>query len=152
MGLAMPKSPIFTTLLASSRQLRQAKSLQHTCQVTDNAASGGQYATSRTTYSSYRNTNILLTPDIYSLTIIAIIIFNKLATQRINSRWQVDKEGLWLTQSADNLFHSFTVLCENEIFFICSLHCFFVNVTPCPLVLLSSLTEKNIFHQYFHTH
>ena len=46
------------------------------------------------------------------------------------------------TQSADNLFHSFTVLCENENFLISSLHCFFANVTPCPLVLLSSLTEK----------
>ena len=49
------------------------------------------------------------------------------------------------TQSADNLFHSFTVLCENENFLISSLHCFFANVTPCPLVLLSSLTvKKNI--------
>ena len=48
-------------------------------------------------------------------------------------------------QSADNMFHSFTVLCENENFLISSLHCFFANVTPCPLVLLSSLTvEKNI--------
>ena len=46
------------------------------------------------------------------------------------------------TQSADNLFHSFTVLYENVL--ISSLHCFFANVTRCPLVLLSSLTEKNI--------
>ena len=46
------------------------------------------------------------------------------------------------TQSADNLFHSFTVLCENENFIISSLHCFFSNVTPCPLVLLSSLTDN----------
>jgi hypothetical protein len=44
------------------------------------------------------------------------------------------------TQSADNLFHSFTVLCENENFLISSLHCFFADATPCPLVLLSSLT------------
>ena len=44
------------------------------------------------------------------------------------------------TQSADNLFHLFTVLCEK--FLISILHCFFANVTPCPLVLLSSLTEK----------
>ena len=50
------------------------------------------------------------------------------------------------TQSADNLFHSFTVLCENENVLISSLHCFFANVTPCPLVLLSSLTVKQIFH------
>ena len=48
------------------------------------------------------------------------------------------------TQSTDNLFHSFTVLCENENFLIFSLHCFFANVTPCPLVLLSSLTEKKM--------
>ena len=56
------------------------------------------------------------------------------------------------TQSADNLFHSFTVLCENENFLISSLHCFFANVTPCPLVLLSSLTVKKYFCQYFHIH
>ena len=54
------------------------------------------------------------------------------------------------TQSADNLFHSFTVLCENGNFLISSLHCFFANVTPCPLVLLSSLTVKKYFCQYFH--
>ena len=53
------------------------------------------------------------------------------------------------TQSADNLFHSFTVLCENENFLISSLHCFFANVTPCPLVLLSSLTVKKIFLSIF---
>ena len=51
------------------------------------------------------------------------------------------------TQSADNLFHSFTVLCESENILISSLHCFSVNVTPCPQVLLSSLTEKNEFFQ-----
>ena len=28
------------------------------------------------------------------------------------------------TQSADNMFHSFTVLCKNEKFLISSLHCF----------------------------
>ena len=44
------------------------------------------------------------------------------------------------TQSADNLFHSFTILWENENFLISSLHCFFANATPCPLVLLSSLS------------
>ena len=53
------------------------------------------------------------------------------------------------TQSADNLFHSFTVLFENENFLISSLHCFFANVIPCPLVLLSSLTEKKIFLSIF---
>ena len=34
------------------------------------------------------------------------------------------------TQSADDLFHSFPFLCENENFQISSLHCFFANVTP----------------------
>ena len=53
------------------------------------------------------------------------------------------------TQSADNLFLSFTVLCENENFLISSIHCFFANVTPCPLVLLSSLTDKKIFLSIF---
>ena len=33
------------------------------------------------------------------------------------------------TQSADNLFHSITVLCENENVLIYIMHCFFVNVT-----------------------
>ena len=41
------------------------------------------------------------------------------------------------TQLADNLFHSFTVLCENENVLI---HSFFAIVIP--LVILSSLTEK----------
>ena len=49
------------------------------------------------------------------------------------------------TQSADKLFHSFTVFCGNENFLISSLHCFFAKVTPCSLVLLSSLTEKKQF-------
>ena len=56
------------------------------------------------------------------------------------------------TQLADNMFHLFTVLCENENFLISNLHCCFANVTPCPLVLLSSLTEKKHFCQHFHTH
>ena len=56
------------------------------------------------------------------------------------------------TQSADNLFHSFSVLCENENFIISSLRCFFANVSPCPLVLLHSLTETKYFCQYFYTH
>ena len=48
------------------------------------------------------------------------------------------------TQSTGNLLHSFTVLCENDNSLVSSQHCFFANVTPCPVVLLSSLTEKNI--------
>ena len=54
------------------------------------------------------------------------------------------------TQSADNLFHSFTVLCENENCLISSLHCFFANVTPCPLVLLSSLPEDRLIDFLFY--
>ena len=100
--------------------------------------------------------------------------FNKIATQRINSRWQVDKEALWLIESptylskcappvlgicrffifiyinTDNVFHFKTFLCENENFHISCLHCFFANATPCSLVLLSSLTKKKYFCQYFH--
>ena len=53
------------------------------------------------------------------------------------------------TQSADNMFHSFTILCENENFLISSLHCFFADVTPCLLVLLSSLTKKKLFLSIF---
>ena len=50
------------------------------------------------------------------------------------------------TESADNLFHSFTVLCENENVLIYCLHCFFANVTPSPLVLLASLTVKKYLY------
>ena len=53
------------------------------------------------------------------------------------------------TQSADHLFYSFIVLYENENFLISSLHCFFANVTPCPLVLLSFLTENQLFRSIF---
>ena len=55
------------------------------------------------------------------------------------------------TQSADKLFHSFAVLCENENVLISSLHCFFANVTPYPLVLLFLNREKK-FRQHFPTH
>ena len=50
---------------------------------------------------------------------------------------------------ADHLFHSFTVLCENENVLISSLHSFFANVTPCPLGLLYSLSEKKLFLSIF---
>ena len=50
------------------------------------------------------------------------------------------------------MFHSFAILCENENILLSSLHCFFAYVTPCPLVLLSSLTVKKYVCQYFHTH
>ena len=53
------------------------------------------------------------------------------------------------TQSADNLFHSFTILCEKENCLISSLQYFFANVTPCLLVLLSSLAVKQIFLSIF---
>ena len=52
-------------------------------------------------------------------------------------------------QSADNLFHSFIVLCENEYFLISNLHLPFTNVTSCPLVLLSFLRGKKIFLSVF---
>ena len=55
------------------------------------------------------------------------------------------------TQSADNLFHSFTVLCEHGNCLISSLHCFFANVIPCPLVLISSLIEKDILSIFSYT-
>ena len=47
------------------------------------------------------------------------------------------------TQSANNLFHSLTVLCENDNFLISSIHCSFAKATLYPLVLLFSITEKN---------
>ena len=57
---------------------------------------------------------------------------------------------LAVTQSVDNLFHSFIVLCENECFLISNLHGSFTNVTSCPLVLLSFLSEKKYWYQFFH--
>ena len=101
--------------------------------------------------------------------------FNKIANWRINTRWQVDKETRWHiqsstylsncippvwgilalltpTQSADNMFQSFTVLCYNYNVIKSSLHCFFVNVTSCSQVFLSSLTDKKYLCKYFHTH
>ena len=47
---------------------------------------------------------------------------------------------LAVTQSVDNVFHSFMVLCENEYFLISNLHRLVTNVTSCPLVLLSFLS------------
>ena len=41
------------------------------------------------------------------------------------------------TQSADNLFRSFNVLCENEHFLISSLHCFIANVSSSPSLFLN---------------
>ena len=70
------------------------------------------------------------------------------------SKVQVDTEALWLIessinlstdtpsfiltllasiQSADNMFHSFNVLCENKNFPIFSLQCSFAIVASCPL-------------------
>ena len=56
------------------------------------------------------------------------------------------------SQSVDNLFHSLTILCENEKCIMSSLHCFFTNVTPCPLIFLSSLAVKQIFLAIFSYH
>ena len=50
---------------------------------------------------------------------------------------------LAVTQSVDNLFHSFIVLCENEYFLIPNLHGSFINVTSCPLVLLPLISFRN---------
>ena len=47
---------------------------------------------------------------------------------------------------------SIDTLYNSLYFLISTLHCFFANVTPCPLVLHSSLTDKKYFFQYFHTH
>ena len=56
------------------------------------------------------------------------------------------------TQSSDNMFHSFTVLYENENFLIYNLHYCFANANSCPMVLLSSLAEKtNIYVDIFVT-
>ena len=73
--------------------------------------------------------------------------FNKICHPSQRPRWQVDKEAIGLsrvqqcsstynpstlflniftllavTQSVDNLFHSFIVLCENECFLMSNLH------------------------------
>ena len=53
------------------------------------------------------------------------------------------------TRSVDNLFHVFIVLCENEYFLISNIHWSFTNVTSCPLVVLSFLSEKKIFLSIF---
>ena len=59
---------------------------------------------------------------------------------------------LALTQSVDNVFHSFIVLSENEYVLISNLHYSFSNVTLCPLVLLAFLNKKKYFYKYFHIH
>ena len=46
--------------------------------------------------------------------------------------------------TADNLFHTLMVLCENEKFLTSNLLCFFTRVKFCPLVILLSLISKNI--------
>ena len=52
---------------------------------------------------------------------------------------------LALTQSFGSLFHSFITLCEKEYFLMSNLHCSLTNAALCPLVLLPSLSLKNIF-------
>ena len=52
---------------------------------------------------------------------------------------------LTLTQSFGSLFHSFITLCEKEYFLMSNLHCSVTNAALCPLVLLPSLSLKNIF-------
>ena len=52
---------------------------------------------------------------------------------------------LALTQSFGSLFYSFITLCEKEYFLMSNLHCSLTNAALCPLVLLPSLSLKNIF-------
>ena len=52
---------------------------------------------------------------------------------------------LALTQSFGSLFHSFITLCEKEYFLMSNLHCSLTNAALCHLVLLPSLSLKNIF-------
>ena len=52
---------------------------------------------------------------------------------------------LALTQSFGSLFRSFITLCEKEYFLMSNLHCSLTNAALCPLVLLPSLSLKNIF-------
>ena len=53
------------------------------------------------------------------------------------------------TQSADNLFHSFTVLWEKEYFLTSNLLCPFAKAKSCPLVLLPVLILTNILGSTF---
>ena len=52
---------------------------------------------------------------------------------------------LTLTQSFGSLFHSCVTLCAKEYFLMSNLHCSLTNAALCPLVLLPSLSLKNIF-------
>ena len=52
---------------------------------------------------------------------------------------------LALTQSFGCLFLSFITLCEKKYFLMSNLHCSLTNAALCPLVLLPSLSLKNIF-------
>ena len=56
---------------------------------------------------------------------------------------------LALTQSIGSLFHSFITLCEKEYFLMSNLHCSLTIAALCPLVLLPSLSLKNIFLSTF---
>ena len=97
----------------------------------------------------------------------------RLPSQTTSSRWQVYKEAiglsrvqqfshlcvahpyqnlflniftlLALTQSFGSLFHSFITLYKKEYFLMSNLHCSLTNAALCPLVLLPSLSLKNIF-------
>ena len=71
-------------------------------------------------------------PTIFALTHFASILFLNIFTL------------LALTQSFGSLFHSFITLCV-EYFFMSNLHCSLTNATLCHLVLLPSLSLKNIF-------
>ena len=53
------------------------------------------------------------------------------------------------TQSADNLFHSFTILWENEYFLTSNLLCPFTSARSCPLVVLPVFILKDILGSIF---
>ena len=88
----------------------------------------------------------------YNIYAIVIRILFDIPRYSVNFLHQIQVAALrflTFTQSVDNLFHSFIVLCENECFLMSNLHWSFTNFTSCPLVLLSFLSEKNIFLSIF---
>ena len=83
---------------------------------------------------AYRESNLSIL--VYPVPLRSIIFFNTILTL------------LASTQSADNMFHLFTVLCENVLISTNLVYAASANVTSCPLVL-SSLTENKIFLSVF---
>ena len=94
-----------------------------------------ELATSAPTGSTKHNIIIIITEEVM------VIIGNAGRTASL----------LECTQSADNLFHSFTVLWEKENFLTSNLPCPFSSVKSCPLVvlilkhILGSIFDSNTF-------